>query len=126
MLREIIKRDIFPKLTKQLSADIIKLMIERLFALTLVAIVLGFAGFILMLILPQYTVENNAKIEGYIQKVHMDNGHDNKQILPEKALLKEGPSIGSITISNLPKWQKIEIIDKIGDWVKIETDMPEK
>jgi hypothetical protein len=47
ILRQILQKDLFPALTRQLSADIIRLIIERLFTLALVALVLGFAGFAL-------------------------------------------------------------------------------
>ena len=47
ILRQILRKDLFPALTRQLSVDIIKLIIERLFTLALVALVLGFAGFVL-------------------------------------------------------------------------------
>lgn len=44
--RQIIKAGIFPQLTRQLSGDIIKIIIERLFILSLIAMILGFIGFI--------------------------------------------------------------------------------
>lgn len=47
ILRQILQKDLFPALTRQLSVDIIRLIIERLFTLALVALVLGFAGFAL-------------------------------------------------------------------------------
>jgi len=47
IIRYILKKDIFPTLNRQLSSDIIKLIIERLFILALIALVLGFAGFVL-------------------------------------------------------------------------------
>jgi len=46
ILRQILKKNLFPVLTRQLSADIIKLIIDRLFTLALVALVLGFVGFV--------------------------------------------------------------------------------
>jgi len=46
IVRAIIAKNIFPTLTRQLSGDIIKLIIDRLFILSLVAMVLGFAGFV--------------------------------------------------------------------------------
>lgn len=45
LLRQILAKNVFPKLTKALGADILKLIIDRLFVLSLVAMVLGFAGF---------------------------------------------------------------------------------
>jgi hypothetical protein len=49
--REILKKNIFPALTKNLSSDIIRLLIERFFVLALVSVVLGFLGFALSLII---------------------------------------------------------------------------
>jgi hypothetical protein len=46
IVRSIVAKNIFPTLTKQLSGDIIKLIIDRMFVLSLVAMVLGFAGFV--------------------------------------------------------------------------------
>jgi len=46
IVRAIIVKNIFPTLTRQLSGDIIKLIIDRLFILSLVAMVLGFVGFV--------------------------------------------------------------------------------
>lgn len=48
IVRQIIKANIFPKLTKQLSGDIIKIIIERLFVLALIAMILGFVGYIVV------------------------------------------------------------------------------
>lgn len=47
ILRKIVAKNIFPKLTKSLGAGILKLIIERLFVLALVAMVLGFAGYVI-------------------------------------------------------------------------------
>lgn len=47
ILKEILKKNIFPKLTQQLSGDIIKLIINRFFKLSLVALILGFVGFLI-------------------------------------------------------------------------------
>lgn len=46
ILRQIVARNIFPTLTKNLGAGILRLIIDRLFVLALVAVVLGFAGFV--------------------------------------------------------------------------------
>lgn len=46
IVRAIIAKNIFPTLTKQLSGDIIKQIIDRFFILSLVAMVLGFVGFV--------------------------------------------------------------------------------
>jgi len=47
VVRQLIAKNIFPVLTKQISGDLLKLIIDRLFILSLVAVVLGFAGFVL-------------------------------------------------------------------------------
>lgn len=47
ILRQILKKGIFPSLTTNLSAEILKLIIERLFTLAMMALVLGFLGFAL-------------------------------------------------------------------------------
>lgn len=43
--KQLIKSDLFSRLSKQHSSDIIKIIIDRLFILSLVAMVLGFAGY---------------------------------------------------------------------------------
>lgn len=50
--QQIIAKNIFPKLTKQLAGTIIVLIINRLFVLALVAMLLGFAGFVLVTLNP--------------------------------------------------------------------------
>src|SRR5260370_15414323 len=50
IVRQIIKKNIFPTLTRQLSGDILRLIIVRLFLLSLVAMVLGFAAFVVTLL----------------------------------------------------------------------------
>ncbi|MDM8544257.1 hypothetical protein QUF90_24530 [Desulfococcaceae bacterium HSG9] len=47
LFKQIIAKNIFPILTKQLSSDIIKLIIHSVFILSLVAMMLGFFGYIL-------------------------------------------------------------------------------
>lgn len=44
--QQIIKAKIFPQLTRQLSGEIIKIIIERLFLLALLAMMLGFVGYL--------------------------------------------------------------------------------
>ncbi len=67
ILRQILKKQIFPSLTKQLSADIIKLIIERLFTLSLIALVLGFAGFVVSIY-----ANNQPTVEPVINKIKID------------------------------------------------------
>jgi hypothetical protein len=52
IVRQLIARNIFPVLTKQLSTDIFKLIINRFFVLSLVAMILGFIGFLLKYVAP--------------------------------------------------------------------------
>ena|SRR2546427_6319602 len=47
VVKQILAKNIFPSLSRQLSSEIIKLIIDRLFVLSLVALVLGFLGYIL-------------------------------------------------------------------------------
>lgn len=53
--RLIIQKNIFPALTRALSASIIRLIIERFFWLAMVGMVLGFAGFVLGKVIPEPT-----------------------------------------------------------------------
>jgi len=46
IVRQVIDRKLFPKLPPQLSSELFKLIINRLFQLALVAMVLGFASFV--------------------------------------------------------------------------------
>ncbi len=57
--RQVVKANIFPQLTKQLSGDIIKLIIHRLFILALIAMILGFIGYIV----GQFNPLNNVSTE---------------------------------------------------------------
>lgn len=50
ILRQILKKDLFPKLTRQLSSEILKKIIDRLFVLALVALILGTASYCLRFI----------------------------------------------------------------------------
>jgi hypothetical protein len=47
IFRQIVAKDIFPPLTRAVGADILKLIIDRLFILALLAVVLGFLGYVL-------------------------------------------------------------------------------
>jgi hypothetical protein len=48
IFRQIVAKDIFPKLNAAIGAEILKLIIERLFVLALIAMVLGFVGYIVV------------------------------------------------------------------------------
>lgn len=52
ILRQVVAKNIFPQLTKKVSGSILVLVINRLFVLSLVAMVLGFAGFVLVTAMP--------------------------------------------------------------------------
>lgn len=47
IFRQILKKDIFPSFTKTASAEVIKIVVDRLFILALISMVLGFAGFVI-------------------------------------------------------------------------------
>ena len=49
VLRQILAKDMFPKLARAAGADIIKTIVNRLFVLALVAMVFGFVGYIFSL-----------------------------------------------------------------------------
>ena len=53
VLRQIVAKNIFPQLTKAVGGDLLKLIVERLFVLALIAMVLGFAGYIVTTAFPK-------------------------------------------------------------------------
>ena len=55
-LRQIIAKNIFPRLAQQLGGKILLVIINRLFVLALVAMILGFGGYILGTLYPSRTV----------------------------------------------------------------------
>lgn len=59
--RQIVKANIFPQLTKQLSGEIIKIIIERLFMLALIAMILGFIGYVVGQLKPNQQVSEKTK-----------------------------------------------------------------
>mgnify|MGYP000442278081 CR=1 FL=1 len=136
IIREIISRNILPVPTNHRSIDIIKLIIDRLFVLSLAALVLGFAGFVIdhnfnnvrepnnlmSGVTSKNATQDRINIEGYIHKVFVVNLNSKIQILPERARLRERPDINSKTILILPKGQHFKIINTMGNWVKIETE----
>lgn len=56
ILRQILAKEIFPKLAQTASADIIKIIVNRLFVLAFFAMILGFIGYML----PYVINENNS------------------------------------------------------------------
>lgn len=52
VLRQIVAKNVFPQLSAALGASILKLIIERLFMLALVAMVLGFVAYLAINIVP--------------------------------------------------------------------------
>ncbi|MFD2935385.1 hypothetical protein [Spirosoma flavum] len=66
--RQIIKANIFPQLTKQFGGEILKLIIQRLFVLALIAMILGFLGYITDKINPSKFI-NSEDLEHY-EKPH--------------------------------------------------------
>lgn len=56
VIRQIIAKNIFPALTQDHSGEIIKLIVDRLFVLSLVAMILGFVGFTIVRLGPHETL----------------------------------------------------------------------
>lgn len=50
ILGQILKKNIFPTLTRELSTDIIRLIINKFFTLALIALIFGFLGFVLTMV----------------------------------------------------------------------------
>ena len=89
LVRQILKKDLFPTLTRQLSADIIRLIIERLFTLSLIAMMLGFSGFVLKDLFVQPSQPSSPmqkSIIGHWQFDHLIG--DDPHVLPEGAKLR--------------------------------------
>jgi uncharacterized protein YjbI with pentapeptide repeats len=57
IFRQILAKDIFPKLTAALGSTLIRAIIDRLFYLTLAALILGFIGFLAKPILEKFNFE---------------------------------------------------------------------
>lgn len=55
IFKQILQRDLFPRLSRDHSAALLKLIVDRLFVLALVAMVLGFSGYVLATVLPVAT-----------------------------------------------------------------------
>lgn len=53
VFRQIVAKNIFPKLNAAIGADILKLIIERLFVLALIAMILGFVAYLVVKLVPQ-------------------------------------------------------------------------
>src|ERR1700719_974120 len=51
VLREILRKKIFPQLTRGRSYELLSVIVDRVFKLAMIAVVLGFAGFALSKIL---------------------------------------------------------------------------
>jgi len=64
---------------------------------------------------------DSVNIEGYINKVFLEKESAGKQILPEPAILRNGPSSNNKEIITIPKGQEIAVISIHGDWVRITT-----
>jgi hypothetical protein len=75
ILRQLIEKNIFPALNKQASSEVIKIIIDRLFILALVAMVLGFAGYVIPKQVPvpptadNYPI-NNSSYDGLVGKIY--------------------------------------------------------
>jgi hypothetical protein len=53
ILRQLLAKNIFPQLTRAVGGDVLKLIIGRLFILALIAMILGFAGYIVTIAFPK-------------------------------------------------------------------------
>ena len=73
--REILRKNIFPTLTKNLSAGIIRLLIHRLFVLALVSMVLGFGGFALTMFREPHVSETSNTDLPYGGQLVDERGH---------------------------------------------------
>lgn len=61
IIRQIIKANIFPQLARHFAGDIIKIIVERFFVLALIAMILGFAGYIIEKLNPAQPAAENPK-----------------------------------------------------------------
>jgi hypothetical protein len=61
LFRQIINKDIFPRLTSALGGSLLKVIVDRLFILALVAMILGFAGYVAPKIFPGQVVDHLPK-----------------------------------------------------------------
>jgi hypothetical protein len=78
--RQVIARSIFPTLTKHLSAGLIKVIIDRLFILSLVAMILGFAGFALTAFMERPAQEQSDDGRVSLEQVVISRGDDGRFI----------------------------------------------
>jgi hypothetical protein len=56
IFRQIISKNIFPQLTRAVGGTLLKQIIDRLFVLALIAMILGFIGFIVVNVYPSKTL----------------------------------------------------------------------
>lgn len=61
VVRQIIKANLFPQLTRQLSGDIVKIIIQRLFVLAMLAMVFGFLGYMVPIVNPYRGISDDVK-----------------------------------------------------------------
>lgn len=73
IFRQIVAKNIFPRLTASFGADILKLIIERLFILSLVAMILGFIAFIVPKVFPGPipTVQSSLKANDFAEVIRL-------------------------------------------------------
>jgi uncharacterized protein YjbI with pentapeptide repeats len=92
VFRQIVAKNIFPKLTASIGAQVLTLIIERLFALALVAMVLGFIAYLITKLVPQ---------QAALQATTLGEGLKIEQIVTEL----ESPSVIKrlLAISQLDK-----------------------
>jgi len=129
-IKGIVKKDIFPKLTKSLSSEIIQSIIHKLFILSLVAMILGFIGYISSLAFQYYgvNISNNSNTNeqiGYVpysivtseNQGHISSGID-VVIRKGGTVLRVSPSLDSPG-SVLSEGSRATVINLENSWVKI-------
>ena len=72
--RAIVQKNIFPKLTGNLSASLLRLIVERFFNLAVLCVVLGFSGFFLGKVIPEPKGHKFAAPTTNMIKVYFEGG----------------------------------------------------
>ena len=94
LAKQIIARNIFPKLTKTNSSELLKFIVNKIFILSLIAMLLGFFGYIVSFVKasPRYAVE---QIDNSTEKPHLIYSWDSNYSLCYLGGLE--PNISEIT-----------------------------
>ena len=97
--RELVKSNIFPRFSKQLASDLVKTIIDRLFILSLVAVVLGFTGYVVAWVVPHSSPTTNVPYDSHSQGLPSPPFSDSSRITEQhswkvfKAWMKQHPDI---------------------------------